>query len=585
LRTRTVPILIALAFALGLPAGAQAAVAGHFRYAIDSSPSIPAPSQTTARSGVVILQPWQTGLLRQLKASDPGIKVLAYKNLGFISESSASGGISASGVTWSQAQAHEPWYLHDKAGNRFTSWTWKWLWAADIGDSDYQRAFADNVIAELNKTGFDGVLLDDVAATIKYQHDPGDVQEYPSDSTYGRAMSDAIGYVGPRIQAAGKLVVANVATWTEYSDVTTPWLDDLNGMLDEMFTKWGNKTGEGFSDQWQWEKEVAEVKAAEAKNKIFLGIAHGPASDRAAARFGWATTLLGAAGHSYFQVASDYTNEYWFPEFDYAIGEPTGGESRGSDGVHRRTFTNGLVVVNPTASSKSVSFGGSYSGSGLSGATGATLGAHSALILTRDRGGAGSSPSPAKGPSRGTSGSSRRPSSRLSVLATSASPGSVSVTWTRSKSGRRIGHYRVFRDGRLVGTTHGRRWIDRSPVAGATHRYSVAAVTKSNHVLRASRAVAVHLASAPASPASRGPSVSRDVQIRLAAYAPRLFRAQYAERLVTGHGRAHWRRVTSVRRPRSAATVRVTAPAGALVRIVLVPRHGGPALRSAALPN
>ncbi|MFL5826923.1 MAG: putative glycoside hydrolase [Thermoleophilaceae bacterium] len=581
MRTRTLPILIASAFALALPAGAQAAAAGHFRYAIDSSPSIAASSQNTGHSAIVILQPWQTGLLRQLKASDPNIKVLAYKNLGFISDGAASGGVSASGVTWSQAQAHESWFLHNKAGSRFTSWTWKWLWAADIGDRDYQQAFADNVIAELNKTGFDGVLLDDVSATIKFQHDPSDVQEYPGDSSYGRAMSDAVGYIGPRIQAAGKLAVANV-TWTEYSDVVTPWLDDLNGMLDEMFTKWGNKAGEGYSDQWQWEKELAQVKAAEAKNKLFLGIAHGPASDRAAARFGWATTLLGGGGHSYFQVGSDYTNEYWFPEFDYAIGEPTGAESRGSDGVHRRTFTNGLVLVNPTGSAKSVSFGGSYSGSGLSGATGATLGAQSALILTRDGGSTGS-PGTAKGPSQRPSGSSRRPSSRLSVLATSASPGSVSVTWTRSKSGRRIGRYRVFRDGRLVGTTHGRRWIDRSPVAGATHRYSVAAVTRNNHMLRASRAVAVHIASAPAAPASRGASVSRDVQIRLAAYAPRLFRAQYAERLVTRHGRAHWRRVTAVKRPRSAATVRVTAPAGALVRVVLVPRGGGPALRSAAL--
>ncbi|HEX8856056.1 MAG TPA: putative glycoside hydrolase [Thermoleophilaceae bacterium] len=582
MRIRALPTVIATALALALPAGAQAAVAGHVRVAIDSNPSIAASSQNTARSAVVILQPWQTGLLGQLKASDPGIKVLAYKNLGFISETASYSGISASGVTWPQAQAHEGWFLHDKAGKRFASWTWKWLWAADIGDPTYQQAFADNVIAELKETGFDGVMLDDVSPTIKFQHDPGDVQEYSGDASYGRAMSDAIGYVGPRIQAAGKLVVANVASWTEYSSVTTPWLDDLSGMLDEMFTKWGNRAGEGYSDQWQWERELAQVKDAEAKNKLFLGVAHGPASDRAAARFGWATTLLAGAGHSYFQVASDYTNEYWFPEFDYAIGEPTGAESRIADGVHRRTFTNGLVVVNPTASDKSVSFGGSYSGSGLSGATGATLGAHCALILTRDGGNAGS-PSPTKGRSPRSSPSARRASSRLSVLATSASPGSVSVTWTRSKSGRRIGRYRVFRDGRLVGTTHGRRWIDRAPVPGATHRYSVAAVTRSNRMLRASRAVAVHIASAAAAQASAGGAVSRGVQTRLAAYAPRLFRAQYAERLVTAHGRAHWRRITRVKRPRSAATVRVTAPAGALVRIVLVPRASGPALRSAAL--
>ena len=58
--------------------------------------------------------------------------------------------------------------------------------------------------------------------------------------------------------------------------------------------------------------------------------------------------LLGGAGRTHFALHGDYTNENWFPEYDYAIGDAAGAETRDASGVHRRRFTNGLVLVNPT---------------------------------------------------------------------------------------------------------------------------------------------------------------------------------------------------------------------------------------------
>ena len=65
------------------------------------------------------------------------------------------------------------------------------------------------------------------------------------------------------------------------------------------------------------------------------------------------------------------------------IGSPAAAESRDASGVHRRKFTNGLVLVNPTAGAVKVDFGGRYTGSGLTNASGTTLQARSAVVLTK----------------------------------------------------------------------------------------------------------------------------------------------------------------------------------------------------------
>ena len=43
-----------------------------------------------------------------------------------------------------------------------------------------------------------------------------------------------------------------------------------------------------------------------------------------------------------------------------ALGAPTGTGTAWSNGVYRRDFTNGIVLVNSTASTQTVSLGGTY---------------------------------------------------------------------------------------------------------------------------------------------------------------------------------------------------------------------------------
>ncbi len=372
------------ALALTLPASSLASTgaAGHLRVATDTAADFSNLSRTAERQHVVVLQPWQTDELQRIKAADPSAKVLCHKNLpGATSSVNGPTGLYSSGVSYAEAQDHPGWFLKDSRGSRITFNGYDWLYAMDIGSRSYQQAWANNVIDELQENGWDGVLLDNTDTTMKYDFADYPVK-YPADSQWQAGIESALAYIGPRIQAAGKLAVPNIGAWGGNPSVGNSWLQYVSGAMDEMFVKWGTTAGSGYADQSRWNAQLDSLKYAQQHGKQFLAVTHSSNHDAAAARYGWATLLLGARGRADYAMAPDYTTETWFPEYDYDIGDPTGPESTDANGVHRRMFTNGIVVVNPTTSRLSANLNGTYSGSGLNQVTKVTLSPQSAYVLT-----------------------------------------------------------------------------------------------------------------------------------------------------------------------------------------------------------
>lgn len=405
---------------------AQAAPAGHVRVAIGSGASFPDVGLTAQRQDVVILQSWELARRAALKAADPSVKVLVYKNLSAMTYGRGPGGLSSSGVNWDEADGANPgWFLKNTSGQRFTWSGYSFLWAADVGDAGYQKRWGDNVVAELQANGWDGVFMDDVNATIKYHYTASAVAKYPSDAAYGGAMRAMVAAVAPRVRAAGKLAFANML-FAEYASQSRDWLQFLDGGMDEMFGKWDTRAGMGYRYEGGWEGQVDNVKWAEANGKSILAVTQSANTDAQAARYGWGSVLLAAGGRARFALHGDYDSEPWFAEFDYPIGDPAGPESKGADGVHRRAFANGLVLVNASDQTRAVQFGGAYSGSGLTAATQASMPPKTALILTRD---------PAPTPAPRPAGKKKR--SRLAATASSsaAQPASARVVRVRARHG------------------------------------------------------------------------------------------------------------------------------------------------------
>jgi hypothetical protein len=381
MRLRAAAVAAAALALVGPPAPSRATdTVGHVRYAIDSGAEFPSYDQSAERYGVVILHSWQQERLRALKEANPDVDVLVYKNLSFASAAEEPAGHASSGVPLAEAEENPDWFLLTSVGARFTSRSFEWLWAMDVGSESYQRRWADNVVAELESAGWDGVFIDDANPTMKYHYDAEAVAKYPRDEAYGAATASALAHVGARVREAGKLAVANIGAWSEYPAVASGYLDSVDGAMDEQFLKWGNEPGIGYVPQ-QWGIELEEIKEAERRDKIFLGITHSDAGDAAAARYGYATMLLGSDGAGHFALAEDYAHETCFREYDYDLGRPTGPETADGDGVHRRSFERGLVLVNPTTEIRDVSLGGSYTGSGLIAASHTTMPPTSGLVL------------------------------------------------------------------------------------------------------------------------------------------------------------------------------------------------------------
>jgi hypothetical protein len=97
--------------------------------------------------------------------------------------------------------------------------------------------------------------------------------------------------------------------------------------------------------------------------------------------------MLVAAGHTSYSVSNaDYAaSESWYPEYNTAqsLGAAAGPYRQLANGLYERVFANGIVLVNPTTTPLRTFTlgGGTYSGSGLTNATAATMAPTSGLIL------------------------------------------------------------------------------------------------------------------------------------------------------------------------------------------------------------
>ena len=341
-----IPSGIVLALLLGATnASAATSVANHVRVAIDSNPDFSKTSASAQRNSYVILTDSQVSKMQQLKAANPNLKVLLYKNLSASRAdctSSTSG--CGTGVTYQQADSQHPeWFLQNKQGARIRFSDYADLWAMDVGSASYQAQWADNVINEVQRDGWDGVFLDDTNTTMKYHYSVSNIAKYPSDSSWQSATRSALAAIGPRIQAAGHLAIANIGSWHEYPAVGNSWLAYLNGGMLEHFAKWGYSAGSGYADQGTWQTMLNTAKYAQSQGKVFLGVSDSTNTDAAAARYGWATTLLAAQGTADFALHGDYTNE------------PTGSPSSTTRSASRPRLSRRTPTASTAASSAKAS--------------------------------------------------------------------------------------------------------------------------------------------------------------------------------------------------------------------------------------
>ena len=440
-------VLIAAVFALVLLAGrATVARAASGPGNIAALRICSGCSQTggdLSRYRYVILNSWDAPMLPALKAANPSLKALVYKNLSFTASYGCSDGVDlpyqSSGVGYCDANANHPdWFLTSPTGGRLNSAAFSQAWMMDVGNGAYQAKWLSNVLADARSGGWDGVFMDDTNTDMSWHLNGRTIAKYPTPAAWRAATRSMLATVGPALKSAGLLAVPNLsAPWAADYDAQATWSDWLqftSGAAQEYYSKWGSASSSWFADgDWTYRQKFQTL--TEQAGKIFIGITYAPKADTRSMAWARANFLLfdEPASNSalVFELSDPEAQDPYTASWTADVGTPVGARFQVGS-AWRRNFTGGTVLVNPTGATVTVPLERSYERDDGSSTTSVTLGPTSGAVL-RSSSAAAAPPPPAQTP----------PPPPAPSLAASVSGTKVVLHWTGLNASR----VDIFRNG------------------------------------------------------------------------------------------------------------------------------------------
>jgi len=336
-----------------------------------------------ARYRYVILNSWQAPLIPALKASNPGLKALVYKDFSFTVSDGCDNGTGGVGY----CSASPGWFLTDPNGKRLNSAGYPNAWMMDVGNSAYQGAWLSNVLADLRSGDWDGVFMDDTNADMSWHLGGRTIARYPTAVAWRTATRSMLSKVGPALISAGFLAVPNLSTpWAADYDAQATWSDWLrftSGAAQEYYGKWGMGSSGWFAgSDWTFRQRFQEL--TEQAGKIFLGITYAPRGDTRTMTWARANFLLfdqpAYGGALVFELTDPEAQDPYSSAWTADVGTPLGARFKVGP-AWRRNFTDGTVLVNPTSSTVTVKLDRAYVREDGRTATSVKLGPTSGAIL------------------------------------------------------------------------------------------------------------------------------------------------------------------------------------------------------------
>ena len=366
LRRLSLVVLVALALTGGLAGRSDAAVSNVGTTRICSGCADRAGD--LSRYGYVTLHAWQHDRIPALKAANPSVKVLVYKDMASTPDYDCHDGRddpllpSGVGYCWTLAN-HPDWFTTDGQGRRIEWQHWDGNWQMDVGLAAYQDQWGENVLADLRRYGWDGVVIDDANVDQSRLVGNAKMREYPTQPAYQAATRSFLARVGPRLMKAGFLVIPNIQADPVLANAKlwADWIQFTSGGTREYWMKWGSDRA-GHYGAGGWDDLQAVFDTVQRAGKVFLTTTTAPADDVRSMRWGRASFLVGwNGGPSAFIFDPNAAVDPWSAEWTVDIGRPTGSRERAGESAWRRDYTGGTAVVNTSESAaQTVDLGSSY---------------------------------------------------------------------------------------------------------------------------------------------------------------------------------------------------------------------------------
>ena len=336
------------------------------------------------RYSYVILNAWEHDRIAPLKAANPAVKVLVYKDMSSTRSYAVRGGrddaLLPTGIGFAYAErAHPDWFLRDTRGNRVEWAGYHDHWWMDVGSVAYQDEWLRNVQEEATRNGWDGVFVDNAMADPQWYLDGRTLARYPTAGAYAQASRSFLGRVGPALMARGLLVLPNISDASP--DVWADWIRFTSGGFKEHWMKYP-AAGSWFG-KWGFDYIQSLLNATQRQGKIFIGMTAGGSADVRTMRYARASFLVGWNGGP---AALVYTAgrgvDPWSSEWTTDVGTPAGPRVQVGATGFRRDYTRGVALINVSEqAAQSIPLGRSYlTPEGLP-VTSLTLGPRTGIVL------------------------------------------------------------------------------------------------------------------------------------------------------------------------------------------------------------
>lgn len=327
----------------------------------------------------------QSNAVSQIKSKNPEVKALFYRDIIMMHTSYDD---------WAEVDSHEDWFVHDALGDRLVNSAYG-SYLMDVGSEGWRNHYGDYVKAKMDSSSFDGVFADDTWVVLK--KDVWDDSKNPTQAKIDSWSSDMAGMLqSVKSKIGSRLLISNIGSLLIFP--TTSDLDSLlnlvDGIMDEGFVhaSWDNDNY--FLSLASWKKNIDYGIETISKNKILLAQSgtKGIVSEDEKKKimlYSFCSYLLAEGNDATFSFkdsAGPYNELIYYPEFDVTLGNATNAYHifPGTTNIYAREFTNGLVLVNPGAtSSGEFNLNGNYKTLEGQSITSITMEPHEGVILLK----------------------------------------------------------------------------------------------------------------------------------------------------------------------------------------------------------
>jgi uncharacterized protein (TIGR03437 family) len=254
------------------------------------------------------------------------------------------------------------WFYQHSGSNRVFFCDWG-SYLMNTDDAGWRSYWLGEVTRQLAANDNDGVFMDSLSVPnyLGRFNPPFPAVDIPFEQQWAEKIRRWLVTVKQQF-GSRYLAIPNAGHWVTTRDVTD--YSPADGVMIEGFAKWDQYTP---LELVTWQLQMNRILNLERQNKIIIAQSYldGP-GDLTARNFYIANYLLIKGARTFINLELGLEPE-WFPEYDIPIGSPVDslpvnvdGWRDAATGLYRRNYTNGLVIVNPTNTTRTMNLGQTY---------------------------------------------------------------------------------------------------------------------------------------------------------------------------------------------------------------------------------